>query len=304
MINADRVVKKFGRVAAVDGVSFSLDAGSALALWGSNGAGKTTLIRCMLGVIRCRGRISVDGIDVRRRGKLARSRIGYVPQELAFHDDARLAASMAFFASLRRAQPGAASAALEKVGLAGHERKRVRDLSGGMKQRLALAIALLADPPIIVLDEPTSNLDAAGRGDVVETLRRLKASGKTLVFASHRPDEVISLGDRVLVLERGRLVSDTTPADLWPTEKAVQTLRLDLGGADEEAAAAVLRDAGHAVHLNGRGLCVSVPRERRGVPMSVLAMRSIEVRNFEILDDVRPPASDRAAGTKLQGESR
>lgn len=287
MITANSVTKKFGRVAAVDAVSFGIEPGQAVSLWGSNGAGKTTLIRCLLGVVRFRGSIAVGGQDVRRRGKKTRSLIGYVPQELAFHDDVRLGSAMAFFARLHRAPPDAAERSLRTVGLAGHERKRVRDLSGGMKQRLALGVALLADPPVVVLDEPTSNLDASGRGEVVDTLRQLKARGKTLVFASHRPDEVITLADRVLVMERGRLIRDTTPAGMWPTETAVQTVRLYVADGMERPAAGMLQRAGHTVNLNGHGLCVAVPRDRKGDPVSVLASNSIHVRDFEILNDVR-----------------
>ncbi len=286
MIQASHITKRFGRVAAIDDISFTLDAGSSLALWGSNGAGKTTLIRCLLGVIRFHGSIAVGGFDVRRRGKSARALIGYVPQELAFHDDARLGAAMGFFASLRGASASRAASLLDRVALRGHERKRVRDLSGGMKQRLALAIALLADPPIIVLDEPTSNLDASGRGEVVETLRGLKASGKTLLFASHRPDEVTALGDRVLVMERGRVALDTTPGKMWPAGSTATTMRLHVEGGMEITAARVLREAGHTVNLNGHGLCVSTPPQRKGEPIGALERAEIRVRDFEILDDI------------------
>jgi len=289
MIRASRVTKRFGRVRAVSEVSFELSPGGSLALWGSNGAGKTTLIRCLLGVVRCRGRAAIGGLDVRRRGRHARALVGYVPQELAFHDDARLASAMLFFARLRGAGRASAARALEGVGLAGHERKRVRDLSGGMKQRLALAIAMLGDPPLIILDEPTSNLDAAGRGEVVATLQGLRAAGKTLLFASHRPDEVIALADRVLVMERGRLERDTTPGELWPTEKPIRVVRLRLSMASEARAADALRRAGHAVNLNGQGLCVAVPRDRKAEPIAVLARANIEVRDIEVLDDVPPP---------------
>lgn len=289
MIKAEHITKRFGRLEAVSDVSFQLDSGCSLALWGSNGAGKTTLIRCLLGIIRFRGGASIGGVDVRRRGRQARTLTGYVPQELAFHDDTRLGSAMGFFAGLRRVSGRRAAESLAAVGLSGHERKRVRDLSGGMKQRLALAIALLSDPPLIVLDEPTSNLDAAGRGEVIETLRRLKASGKTLVFASHRPDEVISLADRVLLLERGRVERDTTPRALWPTEKPVQVIRLFLSMAKEAEAAGVLREAGHAVHLNGNGLCVAVPRDRKAEPINTLAKHQIEVLNIEVLDDLEIP---------------
>ncbi|GJM18166.1 MAG: ABC transporter ATP-binding protein [Phycisphaeraceae bacterium] len=289
MIEAEGITKSFGRVEAVRDVSFTQPAGSAVALWGSNGAGKTTLIRCLLGVMRCRGSARIGGVDVRSRGRQARALVGYVPQELAFHDDVRLGSAILFFGGLRRVDGARVSASLASVGLAGHERKRVRDLSGGMKQRLALAIALLADPPLIVLDEPTSNLDAAGRGEVVQTLRMLKDAGKTLLFASHRPDEVITLADRVLVLERGAVERDTTAAELWPTEKPVQVIRLHLSMASEAHAARVLREAGHAVHLNGQGLCVAVPRDQKAAPIHTLACSQIQVRDIEMLDDVDIP---------------
>jgi ABC-type multidrug transport system ATPase subunit len=288
MITARNVTKVFGRTRAVDDISFELPVGSALALWGSNGAGKTTLIRCLLGVIRFRGGATIAGIDVVRRGREARSNAGYVPQELAFHDDARLDSSMLFFAGLRRVDKRAAMTALDTVGLAGHERKRVRDLSGGMKQRLALAIALLSDPSIIVLDEPTSNLDADGRGEVAETLARLKDSGKTLLFASHRPDEVIALADRILVMESGKGIRDTTPSELWPSESRVQVVRLHLTLASEKDAAKILRDTGHAVHLNGHGLCVAVARDQKTAPVYELAKMGIEVRDMELLEGLEP----------------
>ena len=289
MIHAKHVVKRYGRVRAVNDVSFELEAGQSLALWGSNGAGKTTFIRCLLGIIRFSGDMTVADHNVRHDGKLTRSLIGYVPQELAFHDDMRLGVAMAFFAQLRGVSRSRASQLLEQVQLQGHERKRVRELSGGMKQRLALAVALLADPPIIVLDEPTSNLDASGRREVVEALRALKNTGKTLLFASHRPDEVIGLADRVLVMEAGQVVRDTTPIGLWPTETGVQTVRLHVDDSKAQEAAGVLRDAGHAVHLNGHGLCVSIARDQKAVPIRVLARANLDVRDFELLDDVRLP---------------
>lgn len=293
MISAQHITKRFGRVAAVDDVSFELEPGESAALWGSNGAGKTTLLRCLLGVMRFRGRATISGLDVRRHGRRTRALIGYVPQELAFHDDVRLAQAMRFFACLRRANAREAAHALATVGLEGHERKRVRDLSGGMKQRLALAIAMLSEPPIIVLDEPTSNLDVAGRSEIVQTLQRLKSDGKILLFASHRPDEVIALADRVIVMEQGKAIDKTTPSALWPTESGVQVLRLHLSLASEQHAAAVLRKAGHAVHLDGNGLCVAVARDRKATPIHALAQAQIEVRDIELLDDVTIPEDAR-----------
>ncbi len=211
MIRVDCVQKAFGRFVALDGVSLAVEKGQAVALWGSNGAGKTTLLRCTLGLISFRGSVTINDIDVRRHGKAARRMLGYVPQELAFYDDFRVVEAIAFFASLKRVDKAACGRALAMTGLGVHSRKRVRELSGGMKQRLALGIAMLTDPPILLLDEPTSNLDAAGRSDLLMQLAELRRQGKTIFFTSHRPEEVEELADRVITMESGKIVGDRAP---------------------------------------------------------------------------------------------
>jgi ABC-2 type transport system ATP-binding protein/nitrous oxidase accessory protein len=207
------VRKSFGRTRVLDGVSFRIEPGQSVALWGSNGAGKTTLIRCALGLIDFDGAIRVAGLDVRRDGKRVRRLLGYVPQELAFYDDFRVIEAARFLARIKGAEDRACQQRLEELGLAAHARKRVRELSGGMKQRLALSIALLNDPPVLVLDEPTSNLDSAARRSLMSLLLDLKHAGKTILFISHRPEEVRGLADRVLTLEYGKVVADAAAAD-------------------------------------------------------------------------------------------
>lgn len=284
LITVENLTKRFGRAVAVDGLSFEIAPGEALALWGSNGAGKTTVIRCLLGVVRCRGRISVGGLDVRGQGKRARRLVGYVPQELAFHDDTRVAQAMRFFCALRRVPPRRALELLDRVGLAGHEGKRVRDLSGGMKQRLALAVALLADPPVIVLDEPTSNLDAKSRDEVVRTLAELKREGKTILFASHRAEELDALADRVLLMERGRAVGERCPSRTPPAPAAgLRTLWLRTGIEHADRALAELRTAGFDARLNGQGVYVAVSPAAKAAPFRVLASTDIRIDDFEII---------------------
>jgi ABC-type multidrug transport system ATPase subunit len=214
MIQIAGVRKRFGRARVLDGVDFDVLAGQSVALWGSNGAGKTTLIRCLLGLIDFEGDIRVAGLDVRRDGKRVRRLLGYVPQELAFYDDFRVIEAARFLARLRGADVAACEAGLADVGLHAHARKRVRELSGGMTQLLALCVALLNVPRLLVLDEPTSNLDSAGRRSLMELLLQLKAAGKTILFISHRPEEVRGLADRVLTLEAGRVLTDVATPHL------------------------------------------------------------------------------------------
>jgi nitrous oxidase accessory protein len=217
--------KRYGARAVLDDLTFTVRAGEAVALWGANGAGKTTALRALLGVIPCRGEVRVDGLDVRRQGRAARRLLGFVPQEIAF-PDATVAEALALFAALRGVPGERIAAVCERMGLGDELDKRVHALSGGRKQRLALAIALLADPPLLLLDEASSNLDAAARRELLRLLAELKEEGKTLLFSSHRPEEVARLADRVLHLEHGRLVADLPPAELLAEELAEVNERL------------------------------------------------------------------------------
>lgn len=208
MIEMCNITKRFGRFVAVDDVSLKIAPGEAVALWGPNGAGKSTLIRCLLGLLPFGGQASVAGLDVRRNGKAARRLIGYLPQEPALFDDLRVAEVAILFARLKRCGVSDARLMLNEIGLAQHARKRVRQLSGGMKQRLALGLALLNDPPAIVLDEPTSHLDESGRIELLDDIDRLRRTGKSILLISHRPEEVKRIADRVVTLESGRIVRD------------------------------------------------------------------------------------------------
>jgi ABC-type multidrug transport system ATPase subunit len=139
-----------------------------------------------------------------------------VPQELAFHNDLSVAESCRFYARLKDVTLTRIPTVLEQVGLSGQTRKAVGALSGGMKQRLALALALLADPPVLLLDEPTSNLDAATREEFLDLLVQLHQAGKTMLFTSHHLEEVEQLADQVLILRDGKLLAAGAPAELMP----------------------------------------------------------------------------------------
>ena len=205
------VTKRFGARTALQNVTCEIPPGQSVVFWGPNGAGKTTALRCILGVIPCEGDVYVLGHEVAREGKSARRLIGYVPQELGFHGEQTVRETVAFYARLRRVPSAEAVALLQLWQLGEVASVMVRTLSGGMKQRLALVLALLGDPPVLLLDEPTSHLDARTRHGFVALLERLKQAGKTLVLCSHRAGEALRLADRVLALEAGRLVADGTP---------------------------------------------------------------------------------------------
>jgi len=283
MINVAHLTKRFGKFTAVDDVSFTVASGEALALWGPNGAGKTTIIRCLLGLYTARGQIQINGFELPRQGKQARAAIGYVPQELAFYNYLTARDTLHFYANLKHVSLNRIEIVLADVGLLPHADKPVSALSGGMKQRLALAVALLSNPPLLILDEPTSNLDTAARNDFIGLLQAQQAQGKTLIFTSHRLEEVELLTGRVLALEAGRIqtICDK-PADLAACLGLEVRMKLMVPETQLDEAINVLQANGFVASRNGVGVRVSVSPAAKTAPLQTLLAHHIDVENFEI----------------------
>ena len=218
MICTRNVTVRLGNARVLEGVDLDVAAGETVALVGSNGAGKTTFFRAALGLVPCSGSIAVDGIDLSRDPIAAKSRIGYVPQVPAFCEETAYGA-LAFVAALRDVPASSIDPLLVRVGLAAQRRALVRTLSTGMKQRLSLAAALVGDPSVLFLDEPTASLDLAGQSELVALVRAQKEAGRTILMTSHRAEEVRALADRVIVLDAGRVVAngvvDEVARDHW-----------------------------------------------------------------------------------------
>jgi ABC-type multidrug transport system ATPase subunit len=288
-VRVNNFTKQYGKVVALEDVSFSAQPGQAIALWGPNGAGKTTLLKAMLGLIDFKGTIEIEGSDVKRAGKNARRQIGYVPQEAIFYD-LSVQATLEFYARLKRVGRGQAmplharvTSLINRVGLADHANKPVPALSGGLKQRLALAIALLADPPVLLLDEPTANLDAKARFDYLSLLAGLHHEGKTIIFASHRIEEVETLADDVLILERGKLAETLSPEELRARLSSDIEMVLWVNEAQRAHAKNCLTEKGLDAHLNGRGtVVVRIQSQQKMRALNMLNECGVAVQNFEI----------------------
>lgn len=209
-IEVQNLTKKFGAFTALDDVSFTVASGETVALLGPNGSGKTTTLKCLAGLtIPTSGRICLGNHDLTTQAREAKSLMSYLPQRVAFHDQLTAREVLQFYCRLRRLpeQRVEETFATPNFHFNGFSDKPVSQFSGGMLQRLGLAVACLPNAPILVLDEPTSSLDPKGAIQFRQYLVSLKRKGKTIVFSSHTLNEVVQLADRVAIMVEGRLVA-------------------------------------------------------------------------------------------------
>ena len=215
-IAVEHLVKRFGDLVAVDGLSFTVEPGTIFGLLGRNGAGKTTTLETCIGLTKpTSGSVRVDGLDPSKRSDFEklRRRIGVQLQATSLAEKARVREIFDLFAAYYDVAPRAEELA-QRVGLEGKLDRFVGKLSGGEQQRLGLGLALLHDPGILFLDEPTAGMDAFGRRVLWAEVERLRSSGKTLVLTTHYIEEAERLCDRVCIVQAGKIVAQDTPAAL------------------------------------------------------------------------------------------
>ncbi len=219
LIQARGLVKRFGELAAVDSVDFDLQRGEAFGFLGPNGAGKTSTMR-MIGCVSpvTDGTLSVFGLDPARDGVEIRGRLGVVPQEDSLDMELTVRENIIvygrYFGLPRSVLRKRADELLEFVELTDRAKDRVEPLSGGMKRRLTIARSLVNDPEVLLLDEPTTGLDPQARHVVWDRLYRLKRQGVTLLLTTHYMDEAEQLCDRLVVMDKGRIVAEGSPREL------------------------------------------------------------------------------------------
>ncbi|MFI0608184.1 MAG: ATP-binding cassette domain-containing protein [Anaerolineae bacterium] len=217
-IVADGLVKRFGDFTAVDDVSFSVARGEVVGYLGANGSGKTTTMRLLMGLLRpTAGSATVLGLDVARDAERIRPRVGYMSQKFALYEDLTVRENLAFYGGLYGLPlaelPGRVVTLAERVGLAGREDLLAGELSGGWRQRLALGIAMVHRPELLLLDEPTSGVDPAARRAFWNLIYEVAEEGATVLVSTHYMDEAEHCG-RLGIMRSGRLLAWGAPAEL------------------------------------------------------------------------------------------
>jgi ABC-2 type transport system ATP-binding protein len=260
MLIADGLVKRFGERVAVDGVSLRVGAGEILGLLGPNGAGKSTTIGMITGLVTPdAGTVSIAGATLAADNAAFKRRIGLVPQDLALYESLGALANLELFGSLYGVVGASlrerAQAALALVGLSDRGHDKPVTFSGGMKRRLNIACALVHDPDVLLLDEPTAGVDPQSRNAIFENLEELKRRGKAIVYTTHYMEEVERLADHITIIDHGQVVASGTLAGLLQRLPGAQNLEIELEGAVPLSAITGVPGVRHA-QFNGQRLRV------------------------------------------------
>jgi ABC-2 type transport system ATP-binding protein len=279
VIVVEHIAKRFGRVQALDDVSFRAGKGEVLGFLGENGAGKTTALRIVAGFLAPdAGRVTIDGVDVGDDPRAAQRRLGYLPEGAPLHDDTRVIDWLAYRARLKGVPRSGIDAALATARAGEVAARRAGQLSRGWRQRVGLADALLGDPPVLVLDEPTAGLDPNQLSDARSLIGQL-STGRTVLLSTHLLTEVESIADRVVILAAGRVVAEGSVADLRAAEGKT---RVVVAPADVERARAAL-DAEVLDERTGRLAAALPPDEvaRRLVAADIALVELSPARTLE-----------------------
>ncbi|TQK71853.1 MULTISPECIES: ABC transporter ATP-binding protein [unclassified Nocardioides] len=248
------VTKDFGQVQAVRGIDLELHPGEIVAFLGPNGAGKTTTIDMVLGLSRpTTGTVEVLGLEPRKA--IARGLVSAVMQTGGLLKDLTVRETVAYTASLF-ADTRPVDEVLERAGISGIAERRVGKCSGGEQQRLRFAMALLSDPALLLLDEPTTGMDVEGRRSFWSAIRADAATGRTVMFATHYLEEADQYADRIVLISKGRVVADGTGPQIRALASG-RTIRAWLPGADNTAVAAITA-LGGVDHVDLRGESVTI----------------------------------------------
>ena len=291
-VELTNVQVRFGSVRALEGVDVTLEPGATTVLVGPNGAGKSTLLGVLLGLVRPQqGQLRIDGQE-RRFGGSYREHLGYLPEDVAFAGNLTGRQVLRFFASARGVPRARIDGALEMVGLTDAARRAVRGYSRGMRQRLGLAVAVLADPDLLVMDEPTGGLDQQGLTVLWDVLRYWKERGRTVVLSTHDLALIERRADQLYVFSRGHVIAHGSPEELRDRASLPARVHVDFDDLDAARAwAARLRSHDHGeVSEDEHRVSVSV---RHGGLYTVLGLVNGEgqaVTNVRVdepgLDDV------------------
>ena len=285
VIEVSGLVRHYGSVFAVDGVDLTVEEGEFFGILGPNGAGKTTLLELVEGLREpMAGRISVFGLSPWPRNPALLPRLGVQLQASAFFEQLTAREQLQTFADLYGAGRSRVDQMLEEVGLTEHAGQRTEKLSGGQMQRLSIACALVHDPELVFLDEPTAALDPQARRNLWDLLRSINASGRSVVLTTHYMDEAEQLCDRVAIMDTGKILTVDTPANMVRALDAPTRVSLPEQAVDRATAAALVGPEAAVVDNGTLTLTTHEPARVIGELAARHSLEGLQVRGGTLED--------------------
>jgi ABC-2 type transport system ATP-binding protein len=256
-IKVDNLTKRYGELPAVDDISFTVTRGEVFALLGPNGAGKTTTVE-IINTIRkaTSGKVTLLGMDVAKKKHDIVGRIGVLPQGFTSFDRITVRETLQFYSRLYRGKRADIEGLIELVNLTDKSKEQYKNLSGGLRQRLGIALTLVNDPEVVFLDEPTTGLDPRARHEVWQVLQGLKKEGKTVVLTTHYMEEAELLADTVAIISKGKIIAMGSPGELIENNAKYQILTLQ--SVDEKTSEIVRKLGFDPVFTNHKDIVIRV----------------------------------------------
>ena len=284
IVDAVNVTKQYGDFKALDNLSLQVERGGVWALLGPNGAGKTTFLKCLLGLKEFSGEIKIDGYNIKNDPKKAKNQIGYVPQHPSLYNEMTVQESLRYFGDMRDVKRSRLRELLEFVGLELWARQPVGALSGGMQQRLMLAIALLSDPPILLLDEPTANLDVNRQVEFRNLIGLLVKEGKTVILTTHLLGDVDHIAEKIMLLNKGQLVVKSSVSDLFKQLDLTSQMFVEITDtAKEQDAISALEKAGaNDIQVKGSWFEMRIDPSKKISVIDNLREKDCTINDFKI----------------------
>ncbi len=280
-IKVRNLVKAYGHLHAVDDISFDVKLGEVFAFLGPNGAGKTTTVE-IIETIRTptKGEVEILGLDIRKNKKDIIQRIGVLPQEFSSFDRITTKETLQYFSRLFGGGRDI-DELLDMVGLKAEKDKWYMNLSGGLKQRLGIAVALVNDPEVVFLDEPTTGLDPRARRDTWEVIKSLKKEGKTIFLTTHYMEEAETLADKVAIISKGKIIARGSPNEL--IDKHCRTIHITVrGGGNQTKEIAKIMGFTYDEHGNG-DIVIDVQNSNQVLPvLNMLKEKGVKYDGFDV----------------------
>jgi len=309
IIEVENLVKHYGEIKAVDGVSFSVEDGETFGLLGPNGAGKTTLMEILCGLRRFdEGKVTVRGFDLVKDSYKVRGSIGFCPQETLLYDLLSVRENLAFSASLysldSKKFKERVDFSAKVLGVGEFLNRRVQQLSGGMKRRANLAASIIHDPPIVILDEPTVGFDPAIKREFWDLIRNLKSYGKTVLLSTHDMYEADEICDRVAIMERGKVAALDKPRNLKETIGGRASIHVRVNASQTKRALAILKEFNGVLGDDEIEISANNPWETMTEVSNKLASQGVLTEKVEIVEPTLEDVFMKLSGRRLTEDSQ